>query len=42
MSPYISEKQRKWMYKNRPDIAKRWEKSGHNYIKRKRNWIKKK
>lgn len=23
--PFLSEKQKKWMYENRPDIAKKWE-----------------
>ena len=30
--PYASEKQRRWMYANRPDIAKRWAAEGHNYV----------
>jgi hypothetical protein len=25
MSPFKSEKQRAWMYANKPDMAKRWE-----------------
>ncbi len=23
--PFLSQKQRKWFYENRPDIAKKWE-----------------
>ena len=37
MSPYVSEKQRKFMYSQHPEIAKRWDKEGKNYIKRKRS-----
>lgn len=40
--PYKSEKQRKWMYANRPDIAKDWEEKGHNYIKGEKREKKKK
>ena len=24
--PFVSEQQRKWMYKNKPEMAKKWEK----------------
>lgn len=34
--PYKSEKQRKWIYANKPDIAARWDKEGKNYIKGKK------
>lgn len=30
--PYASEKQRRWMYANHPDIAARWDAQGHNYV----------
>lgn len=30
--PYKSEKQRAWMWKNRPDIARSWQKKGHGYV----------
>lgn len=33
--PYKSEKQRAWMWKNRPDIARQWQKKGHDYIETK-------
>ena len=26
MSPFVSIKQKKWMYANKPEMAKRWEK----------------
>jgi hypothetical protein len=26
MSPFKSQRQRSWMYKNKPEMAKRWEK----------------
>jgi hypothetical protein len=39
--PYKSEKQRRWMYANRPDIAKKWDKEGKNKIEsKKRVWKK--
>jgi len=25
MSPFVSKSQRKWMYKNKPELAKKWE-----------------
>jgi hypothetical protein len=30
--PYRSEKQRRFMYSQHPDIAKRWDKEGKNYV----------
>jgi hypothetical protein len=30
--PYASAKQRKYMYWAHPEIAKRWDKEGKNYI----------
>lgn len=33
--PYASEKQRRYMYANHPQIAKRWDKEGKNYIEKK-------
>lgn len=32
--PYKSEKQRKWMYANKPEMAKKWSKKE----KKKRKW----
>lgn len=42
MAPFVSEKQRAWMYKNLPEVAKRWEKETVNKklpkrVKRKKN-----
>lgn len=37
--PYTSEKQRKFMYARHPEIAKRWDKEGKNYIKGKKKSI---
>lgn len=34
--PYASQKQRKFMYSQHPEIAKKWAKEGKNYIKKKR------
>lgn len=34
--PYKSEKQRRFMYAEHPEIAKRWEKEGANRIEGKR------
>lgn len=34
--PYASEKQRRFMYAKHPEIAKRWDKEGKNYIKGKK------
>lgn len=34
--PYKSEKQRRYMYKFHPDIAKRWDKEGKGYVKKKK------
>ena len=31
--PYASEKQRKFMWSQHPEIAKKWEKSGKGYVK---------
>jgi len=34
--PYASEKQRRFMYSQHPDIAKRWDKEGENRVVGKR------
>jgi len=34
--PYSSEKQRRFMYSQKPSIAKRWNAEGKNYIKPKK------
>jgi len=31
--PYASEKQRRFMYAKHPEIAKRWDEEGKNYVK---------
>lgn len=31
--PFVSDKQRRYMYSQKPDIAKKYEKEGKNYIK---------
>jgi len=35
--PFKSEKQRKWMHTNQPEMAKRWEKEEPPYLK----WMRK-
>jgi len=37
--PYVSEKQRKFMYSQHPKIAKRWNMEGKNYIKGKKEQV---
>ena len=32
--PFVSEKQRKFMFSQHPDIAKRWAKEGKAYVKK--------
>lgn len=32
MSPYVSERQRKFMYAKHPEIAKKWDKEGKGYV----------
>lgn len=32
--PYASEKQRRYMYSQHPDIAKRWDSEGKNHIQK--------
>jgi hypothetical protein len=34
--PYKSEKQRRWMWANRPDIARKWKKKGHDKVVKKK------
>jgi hypothetical protein len=34
--PYVSEKQRKFMYSQHPEIAARWDAEGKNYIEKKK------
>lgn len=38
--PYASEKQRKFMYARHPEIAKKWDKEGKNYIKHDKTYSK--
>ena len=40
--PFKSEKQKKWMYKNKPKMAKRWQKETTSKKKRKKPKRKKK
>jgi len=41
--PFTSKAQRAWMYANKPDMARRWEKETPNYVlKRLPNRLKKK
>lgn len=40
--PYKSEKQRKFMYSQHPEIAKRFEKEGKNYINKQHKALKNK
>ncbi len=39
--PYESEKQRRFMYSQKPEIAKRWDEEGKNYIRGERRENKK-
>lgn len=34
--PYASEAQRRFMYAKHPGIARRWDREGNNYIKKKK------
>ena len=34
--PYASDKQRKYMWSQHPEIAKKWAEKGHGYIKGKK------
>ena len=34
--PFVSEKQRKYMWKRHPEIAKRWAREGKAYVKGKK------
>jgi len=34
--PYVSEKQRQFMYAQHPEIAARWDAEGKNYVEKKK------
>jgi len=40
--PYVSEKQRRYMWSQHPEIAERWSKEGKGYVKGKKKKSKKK